>query len=163
MQYALNYSGTRFLPKLKIKTTQFPGRFRPNLLEWKYDGTEPFHSNCSPGERLKRLTRLRQLSGQYNINVPRHRQKLLAWTGLACLQQLSVISRSSLDKCENCQWAMRSASRINTLREHCCSVPRCFWIYQTYNHSQKRSKSCWVFELWVQFRLGFGAKTNSTR
>ena len=78
MQYTLNYSGTRFLPRVKIKITQFPGGFRPNLLEWKYDGTEPFHSNCSPGERLKRLTTLRQLSGQCNITVPRHRQKLLA-------------------------------------------------------------------------------------
>ena len=122
MQCALNYSGTRFLPWLKIKITQFPGGFRHNLLEWKYYGTEPFHSNCSEGERLKRLPRLAQLSGQCNITVPRRRQKLLAWTALACLQQLSVISRSSLGKCENCQWAMRSASRKDTLHEHCCYV-----------------------------------------
>ena len=30
MRYALNYSGTRFCP-LKIKITQFPGRFRLKL------------------------------------------------------------------------------------------------------------------------------------
>ena len=78
MQYTLNYSGTRFLPRVKIKITQFPGGFRPNLLEWKYDGTEPFHSNCSEGERLKRPPHLAQLTGQCNITVPRHRQKLLA-------------------------------------------------------------------------------------
>ena len=40
MQYALNYSGTRFLLRLKIKITQFTVGFRPNLLEWKYNGTE---------------------------------------------------------------------------------------------------------------------------
>ena len=88
MQYALNYSGTRFLPWPKIKITQFPSEFRHNPLEWKYDGTEPFHGNCSEGERLKRPPRLTQLTGQCNITVPRHRQKLLAWTALACLQQL---------------------------------------------------------------------------
>ena len=106
--------------------------FRPNLLEWKYDGTEPFHSNCSPGERLKRLTRLRRTIRpmQYNYPATPSKASSLNRTGMT-LQQLSVISRSSLDKCENCQWVMCSASRINTLRQHCCSVPRCFWIYQT--------------------------------
>ena len=88
MQYALNYSDTRFLPWPKIKITQFPSEFRHNPLEWKYDGTEPFHSNCSEGEILKRPPHLAQLTGQCNITVPRHRQKLLAWTALACLQQL---------------------------------------------------------------------------